>query len=50
MSVLERLRMLHKNAERLASDLPTEEMFLRFNEDIVYVIRDYIDEVKEAEG
>lgn len=50
MSVLDRLRMLHDAAERLSSDLPTEEMFLRFSEEIVAAISGYIEEVEEAEG
>lgn len=50
MSVLTRLRMLHKTAESLASDLPTEEMFLRFSEQVVDAISGYIEEVEEAEG
>ena len=50
MSVLNRLRMLHKMAEDLSSDLPTEEMFLRFSEEVVNRIEDYIEEVEAAEG
>ncbi len=49
MSVLARLRMLHETAEGLASDLPTEEMFLRFSEEVVATISGYIDEVEETE-
>jgi hypothetical protein len=47
MSVLVRLKMLHKTAEDLASDLPTEEMFLRFSEEIVSGIEGYIMEIEE---
>jgi len=50
MSVLTRLKMLHKTAEDLASDLPTEEMFLRFSEQVVSAIEGYIYEVEEVEG
>lgn len=50
MSVRIKLRMLHHDAEKLASDLPTEEMFLRFSEEIVDRIEGYIEEVVEAEG
>ena len=50
MSVLARLRMLHEAAEGLASDLPTEEMFLRFSEEVVDTISSYIEEVAEASG
>ena len=48
MGVLDRLRMLHRDAERIASDLPTEEMFMRFSEQVVEVIDSFIEEVKEA--
>ena len=48
MSLLLKLRMLHNDAGRLAPDLPTEEMFLRFSEEIVDRIEGYIEEVKEA--
>ena len=50
MSVLNRLRMLHDDAEKLASDLPTEEMFIRFSDEVVSVISNYIEEVEEAES
>lgn len=48
MSVLNRLRRLHDDAEKLASDLPTEEMFLRFSDEVVSAINNYIEEVEEA--
>jgi len=50
MSVLDRLRDLYDTAQKLASDLPTEEMFMRFSEEVVDVIGGYIEEVEEAEG
>ena len=50
MSVLDQLKMLHRTAENLASKLPTEEMFLRFSEEVVNTIGAYIDEVEEAEA
>ena len=50
MSVLARLWMLYKAAESLAPDLPTEEMFLQFSEDVIDRIEYYIEEVEEAES
>ncbi len=50
MSVLSRLRMLHDTAESIAGDLPTEEMFLKFSEEVVATISGYIEEVAEAEA
>lgn len=49
IDVLDRLRMLHGDAERISSKLPTEEMFLRFSEEVVNVISDYIAEVEAEE-
>jgi len=48
--VLARLRMLYKAAESLAPDLPTEEMFLQFSEDVTNRIEHYIEEVEDAES
>ncbi len=50
MSVVERLRILHRKLEDIASDLPSEEMFFRFNEAVVYSLEHFIEEIEEAEG
>ena len=46
MDVIDKLRMLHKTAENLASDLPTEEMFLRFSMEVIDAISGYIEEIE----
>lgn len=50
MSVVTRLKMLLKDAETLAPKLPTEDMYMEFCDLVVNVIRDYIEQVEEAEG
>ena len=50
MSLSVRLRMIKETLERIASELPTEEMFMRFSEQVVDTLGSFIDEVEEAEG